>query len=128
MQRFAEAVPDLDKGLELSEESEQRYIRSRRAIALAKSEQVAKAVSEVDELTKTPFWPADFWYNFACVYAIASDKITDKKEEYAGRAIECLQNDVTIGLEAVDQIAKDTDLDPLRDREDFKKLVESLQN
>ena len=41
--------------------------------------QVAEAVAEVDELTRGGGWNATQWYDFACVYAVASGKIADKK-------------------------------------------------
>ena len=51
---------------------------------------VAEAVAEVAALTQSSNWNAGEWYNFACVYAVASGKIADKKQEYADRAMELL--------------------------------------
>ena len=86
----------------------------------------AEAVAEVATLAKTPNWNDDQWYDFACVYSLASGKIADKKQEYADRAMELLQKAVQAGYKNASLMAKDTDLDPLRDREDFKKLLASL--
>jgi hypothetical protein len=44
---------------------------------------VAEAVAEVAGLTKSSDWNPGQWYNFACVYAVASGKLSDKKQEYA---------------------------------------------
>ena len=63
-------------------------------------------------------------YNFACFCALASTKVPDKKQEYADRAMELLHKAVKAGFNDAEQIAED--LAPLRDREDFKKLLESL--
>ena len=87
---------------------------------------VAEAVAEVAEWAKKPNWMAGDWYNFACVYAVASVKIQDKKQEYANRAMELLQQAVNAGWTDAAHLAKDTDLDPLRDRDDFRKLFDSL--
>ena len=84
-------------------------------------------MAEVAELTKNPSWNAGRWYDFACVYSFASAKIADKKKEYADRAMELLQKAVKAGWNNAKHTAKDTDLDPLRDREDFKKLLADLE-
>lgn len=51
---------------------------------------VSEAMADVAELTKSTNWSANHWYSFACVYAVASVKIADKKDEYADRAMELL--------------------------------------
>ena len=75
------------------------------------------------KLTKASKWSADHWYNFACIYAVASGQVPAKKQEYADRAMELLQKAVESGWKDADHVAKDGDLDVLRDREDFKKLL-----
>ena len=82
----------------------------------------------VAELTKDASWSAaGQWYNFACVYSLASTKIPDKKNDYADRAMELLQNAVKAGWNDAKHTASDTDLDPLRAREDFKRLLSDLE-
>ena len=66
-------------------------------------------------------------YNFACLCAITSGKDADKQQEYADRAMELLHKAVKAGFTDASLMVKDTDLDPLRDRADFKKLLDSLQ-
>jgi hypothetical protein len=58
---------------------------------------------------------------------LASTKIADKKNEYADRAMELLHKAVQEGWDNVQRTAKDMDLDPLRDRADFKKLLMDLE-
>ena len=101
--------------------------RADRANSLVQTGKVAEAVAEVAELTKNSSWNASQWYNFACVYSLASTKIADKKKEYADRAMELLQTAVKEGWNDAAHTAKDPDLVPLRDREDFKKLLADLQ-
>jgi hypothetical protein len=74
-----------------------------------------------------PKWTAVEWYNFACVYALASGKDADKKQEYADRAMELLHRAVHAGFKDAAHLAKDTDLAPPHGREDFKKLRLDLQ-
>jgi hypothetical protein len=103
------------------------YRRSLRADSLVRTGMVAEAVAEVAELTKNPNGRAGQWYNCACVYSLASTKIEGKKKEYADRAMELLQKAVKAGWNDAEHTAKDTDLAPLRDREDFKKLLADLE-
>jgi hypothetical protein len=84
-------------------------------------------VADVAELTKSLSWNDSQWYDFACVYAVASVEVADKKEEYANRAMELLHKAVKAGYKDYPHMTRDTDLDPLRDREDFKKLMAELE-
>jgi hypothetical protein len=87
---------------------------------------VAEAIVEVAELINSSSTTADQWYNFACIYSIASSKIDDKKKEYGDRAIELLKKAVEAGWKDAAHIEQDTDLGPLRDRDDFKNLLAEL--
>jgi serine/threonine protein kinase/Flp pilus assembly protein TadD len=127
LHRHAEAVKDWDKAIELSPKLEQAGWRKSRATSRLQAGQVAEAVAEVAELTKLDGWNTGQWYDFACVYAVASGKVADKKQEYADRAMELLRKAVQAGYKDGAHMAKDTDLDPLRDREDFKKLLAEVQ-
>jgi serine/threonine protein kinase len=122
-----EAVNDWDKAVELSPPQQQPAFRASRAKSQLQAGMVAEAVAEVAELTKLPNWNAGRWYDFACVYAVASGKIADKKAEYADRAMELLAKAVKAGYKDVANMKKDTDLDPLREREDFKTLMAELE-
>ena len=127
LQQYAEAIPDIDKAIEYSPEEEKPQYRAPRANALFKAGRVAEAVSEVAELTKLPGWDAGNCYSFACVYAVASGKMADKKDEYAKRAVELLQRAVKAGYKDAAHMKQDTDLDPLREREDFQQLMAELE-
>jgi hypothetical protein len=98
-----------------------------RAIARLLSGDVAKAVADVVELSNIPGASPDNLYNFAVVYAIASGKFADRKLEYANRAMELLQKAVETGFREAAHMKKNTNLDSLRDRKDFKKLMADLE-
>jgi hypothetical protein len=55
-----------------------------------------------------------------------SGRFADKKQEYADRAMELLRKAVNAGYKDAAHMTKDTDLDPLRGREDFKKLMAEI--
>ena len=124
--RFTDAVKDWTRAIDLSPAAEQPLYRTERVISQAKAGQLVEALTEVEELIKSPKWASGQWYNFACVYAIASNKEASKKQQYAGHAVECLEKAIRAGWKDGAQMAKDTDLDSLHGREDFEKLVDQL--
>jgi tetratricopeptide (TPR) repeat protein len=126
LRKYAEAVKDWDRVIELSPQAEQPLHRAERAVARMQAGQVTEAVAEIAALTKSSQWNAEQWYDFACVYAVASPKSADKKQEYADRAMDLLHRAVKAGFQDAAHMAKDTDLDPLRGRDDFKKLLAEL--
>jgi tetratricopeptide (TPR) repeat protein len=132
--QYAEAVKDWDRAIALSEIPQQPALRARRANSQVRAGQVAEAVAEVAALTAPcpdgtglARWNAGQWYNFACIYSLASGKIADRKQEYADRAMELLRKAVKAGYKNASHMKKDTDLDPLRDRADFKTLLGELE-
>jgi eukaryotic-like serine/threonine-protein kinase len=127
LQRFTDAVKDWDKAIELTPKAEQAVYRAARATARINAGLVAEAVAEVADLSRIPNWNARQWYDFACVYGLASGKSVDNKQPYADRAIELLQRAVKAGYHDAAHMKKDTGLDPLRGRDDFKKLVAELE-
>jgi len=58
---------------------------------------------------------------------ILSRKIAVKKQEYADRAMELPQKALQAGYNKAVHMEKDTDLEPRREREDFKKLIGELE-
>jgi tetratricopeptide (TPR) repeat protein len=126
LRKFSEAIQDWDKAIALSPVEEQSGHRAARATSRLQAGQVAEAVAEVAELAKSTNWNSGQWYDFACVYAVASGNSADKKQEYADRAMDLLQKAVKAGWRDAVHMGKDTDLDAIRGREDFKKLIEEL--
>jgi tetratricopeptide (TPR) repeat protein len=125
--RHAEAVKDWEKAIELSSDPQKRQHRASRATSLAQVGRVTEAVAEVVELSSADDWNGGQWYNFAGVYAIASIKCADLMQEYADRAVEALRNAVKAGWNDAAHLANNKWLDPLRDRADFKDLVEEIK-
>lgn len=123
----ADAVRDWDKVIELCPKGEQPNARASRVTSRLSAGQVAEAVADADELRKLTDWNAGQWYHFARVYAVASGKIADKKGEYAAAAMELLIQAVKAGYKDVAHMKKDPDLDSLRGRDDFRKLLADLE-
>ena len=75
LQKFAEAVKDWDQAIALSPPAGAAWILATgRSIHDSAPGWWSEAVAEVAELTKSRTGIADQWYNFACVYAVASGK------------------------------------------------------
>src|SRR5262249_25572437 len=132
--KHAEAVKDWGKAIELSPPPERPRFRAGRALSRLRAGQTAAALAEVAELTMAgakgtgaPRWSAATWYDVACVSAVASGGDAARKEEHAARAVELLRRAVKAGWRDARHMASDRDLDPLRHREDFQKLLAGLQ-
>ena len=124
--RHAEALQDWNKAVEFSPAAEQPNLRIERAFSSLRNGKMNEGVDEITELTKSSNWNAGQWYRLACAYAFAGDKDPDKREEFARRTVELLRKAVRMGFKDVSQFRNDTNLDPLRDRDDFKMLLADL--
>jgi hypothetical protein len=65
-------------------------------------------------------------YNIACLHALMIPQSDDGTKQ-TGLAMEWLQKAVAAGYTDIATLSKDKDLDALRGREDFKKLVTDLE-
>jgi tetratricopeptide (TPR) repeat protein len=134
-QRYAEAVPDLGRAIELTDqESKRDYIRVRRADALVRTGQTAQAVAEADSLTQGNNVPGDTLYTAAWIYALASAALKDNNqqaENYAVKAIALLRRAQAAGFfqepARVADFKKNTDFDALRSRADYQRLIHELE-
>jgi serine/threonine protein kinase/tetratricopeptide (TPR) repeat protein len=127
IKKHAAAIKDWDKAVELSPPAEQPSVRANRAKSKLQAGLFSEAVVEVAELIKSSNWSFGQLYDFACVYSVASSKIADKKKNYADRAMELLQRAVKAGWKDAAHMKKDADLEVLRERDDFKKLIAELE-
>jgi hypothetical protein len=113
-------------------------LRIFRALSLARAGDHIKAVSAANELSQGKDVNAAVLYDLACVCSLASAAVKPAaadanaksqklKEQYAMRALELLRQAIAKGFKDVAHMKKDTDLDPLRQRDDFKKLVAEME-
>ena len=126
MGRSADADADWNRAVALSPPPERPTFRAQRADSRVRGGRVAEGLAEVAELTKAGPWPAGQWYDFACSYAVASGKVPGEKQAHADRAMELLRQAVKGGYRDAAHMEKDADLDPLRDRDDFRALLADL--
>jgi serine/threonine protein kinase len=124
LKRHAEAVADWDKAVELSLRQEQASLRLSRVLSRVRAGQVGPALREVEELANDA--DADTLYNAACAYSLASAAAPEQKDSYTRRALELLRQSVAKGYKDVKKIKQDEDLNNLRGRDDFRKLVAEI--
>ena len=104
--------------------------------ACEKAKDAAGCRVTVEMLEKLKLTDGDSLYDAACMRAVtaavicASDKSPTAAQDAAveaERAMAWLRQAVAAGYEDGEYMQKDNDLDALRDREDFKKLLAELQ-
>jgi tetratricopeptide (TPR) repeat protein len=136
--RYADAVKDWDRALALGpDRARERDLRFSRAVSLGQAGEHAKAVAEANALAAAADVDSGTLYNLACVVAVVSAAVKNANtpgadasrlaETYSARAIELLQLAVAKGYKDAALMKKDKDLDAVRDREDFKRLVAKLE-
>jgi hypothetical protein len=99
--------------------------------ALGRNTDALKLGEETLSLMKTNLGPdhpytLESMYNMACIHALMIPRSHDHAKQ-SDLAMDWLKKAVAAGYKDVAQIKKDTDLDALRGREDFKKLLSELE-
>jgi tetratricopeptide (TPR) repeat protein len=129
LRRYADAFKDWERALDLADERSRNSLRLGQAMTLAHVKEHAKATAEADALADAKEASADTLYDAACVYSLSSSAVlgdAKQAEQYAARAVALLRQAVAKGYKNVEHMKNDTDLDALRQREDFKKLIQEL--
>jgi serine/threonine protein kinase/tetratricopeptide (TPR) repeat protein len=100
-------------------------------VALGRHAEALKLYEETLALSKAKLGPEHprtgmVTYGIACVHALMIPKSGDSPRQ-ADLAMDWLKRSVAAGYRDVDLMKKDTDLNALRDRDDFKKLLAELE-
>jgi serine/threonine protein kinase len=123
-----QALGAFDRALELDEGTRRTELRLGRADALARIGEVAKALAAADELAAASNLAANDLYGLACVYALAAAKLPLPDADRApAQAIATLREAIAKGYRNLAHLRKNPDLDALRSREDFQKLLAELE-
>jgi tetratricopeptide (TPR) repeat protein len=141
LEQFDRALDDISRVVELLPDQPAGHLD--RGIVLARLGRYADAVAEVERVLGRPakangkaLTHSDY-YNAACVYALASDRVAKDQAaagrdaaaaRFASRAIELLQQAVGsgwFGPDEVDHMRKDPDLDPVRKHPRFNEILKS---
>jgi tetratricopeptide (TPR) repeat protein len=142
------ALEEYAKAIEIMEQAgDKGYLRARimlldtrinRAAVLAKLGDHERATEEAEAAVRQGDLRAVHVYNAACAFSLASTAAdhdtklspTDRNRltaRYADRAMHYLRQAIAKGWRNPSVIKEDSDLDPLRAREDFQKLLADLE-
>jgi tetratricopeptide (TPR) repeat protein len=138
LRRYKESIEDLERAIALDDSGDPHY-RVVRAQTLAFLGEHKKATAAAEELAEAKGLPAVAVYNLARVYSLCvpladkDDNIPSAdrnhlSEKHAARAVVLLRRAFEAGFGNVSSMKKDRALDPLRQREDFKKLLAELES
>ncbi len=128
--RHAEAIPDFDRAIERIGGHDQVKCRLERAISFARLGQHERATAEAAALTEGKDEPQNVLYVAACVYALSAATVVKDSslaDQYADKATELLRQAVRKGFRSVEEMKSDKELNSLRSREDFQKLLSELE-
>src|SRR5262249_5246098 len=140
--RKKEAIEDWDRMIELDNGPSSPLVRTFAAMARAHRGEHALATAAVEAMLNEGVEPANAFYNFPCIYSLASaaaledDRLAaaDQQslaEQYATRSVQLLQKARTDGFFQtsgyVGYLSQDSDFKPLSERDDFQKLIRQLK-
>ena len=139
--RAHDADADWDRALKLAPVLQRATIQLQRAESRARAGDYSSSSVEANNMGRVWFLPSATLHTLARIHALntgtaAKDAVRPlperekRSKEYARSAVELLQRAAATCYfrdpKRIEQLAKDTDLGPLRQREDFKKLMQSL--
>jgi serine/threonine protein kinase/tetratricopeptide (TPR) repeat protein len=128
--RYQEALKDWDRAIDVDDGRYQNTLRLKRASNLINMKDHARATADAQVVAESAKATAEDLYNAACVYALsarfAAHDIT-RAEYYASRAVLLVRRAQANGYKDLAQLKKDKDLDALRSRDDFRKLLAELE-
>jgi tetratricopeptide (TPR) repeat protein len=125
--KHSEALMDWNRSMELCPKSQLSHFIADRAYTKLKLGLVVEAVKDISVLRKRLGWSDEQLINFACIYSLASVKIIDKRTEYAEEAVELARKAIKAGYKNYILLKNSNDFAPLRDRDDFRKLIAELE-
>jgi hypothetical protein len=135
--RYREAVKDLDEVLALLPEAARPTLAMVRATTLVRAGDHAAATAAARRLVDREGVPGTLVYAAAAVHAVASVEVGKDKalaqaererlaERYAVAAVALLRGLVQAGFRDAEHLRRNPDLEPLRGRKDFQKLLREL--
>ncbi len=125
---------DWEQVFELSPDDGLPMTRMFRAKMFGEAERFELMVTEIESLVLLDSgtggshdWTPVNWYDFACMFSKASENMPDRQQDLADRGMEMLKKAVQSGFQDVDFMKRDNTLDAIRDREEFKQIVDELE-
>jgi serine/threonine-protein kinase len=132
LRHYREALTDCERSLGMPECAGRPPLLLTQASCLAALDHPAKAAASLDQLLKEGEVPSKFFLDMARIYARASSVAKDDKdraEQCARQAVDLLRQAYQAGelrSPANREVLRDTALDVLRKRPDFKAFLEKM--
>ena len=123
MQRFAEAVLDWEQGLQYCREGDRSEFKIQQAYALLKSGKLGEGLILAEVVSVEPSLSRFDQIGLSKVYAVASQKIPERAEEFMDRARQALKQAMTLGFDRLDQLQNEEDLQALLGEAYFKERM-----
>jgi eukaryotic-like serine/threonine-protein kinase len=131
LQRYSDAVADWDRAIAADGKSARPSQHIGRALSLVRSGDHATATAAAEvAVTTAGASAADFFFAARVISIAAGANSGDaaQAERLARRAVELLRESAGRGYKNTKQWKDDADLAPLRERDDFKKLLAELDS
>lgn len=127
-ENYAEAVACHDAMVDVCDDSQRPWYRLQRARLRVFAGDRDKAVEEADAVVKDPKTTAEHHFQAARVFSqVALKDPTGREEEYVTRALALLRLAVEKGFKDLDRLKSEKDLNIVRPREDFQRLIKDLE-
>jgi hypothetical protein len=130
LRRFSPSLEDWNRAVELDDGHHISSLRIKRASTLLNLGDHARASADAQAISESSGATSEDLYNAACVLAVSARiaaKDASVAESYAARAVGMLRGAADKGYKDLAHIKKDADLDNLRARNDFKNLLQELE-
>jgi eukaryotic-like serine/threonine-protein kinase len=127
LKQYRDAISDFDRIIAMGPSGVKTIAQYNRALCHFFLENIPQAMPDLEAVIKLDQWNGTEWFGLALMYSLASAKVPDKKQEYGDRTIEQLRKAIQKGYRDVQGFKTDPDLDPIRDRADFKQLLKELE-
>ena len=123
MQRFAEAVLDWEQGLQYCREGDRSEFKIQQAYALLKSGKLGEGLILAEAVSVEPSLSRFHQIGLSKVYAVASQKIPERAEEFTDRARQALKQAIQLGFDRLDKLQNEEDLQALLGEPYFKERM-----
>jgi serine/threonine protein kinase len=123
LKRYEDAAQDWASAMKLAPLNRKAGLQGRLMLSRVRAGQIEPGLNDAEEVARGYFQV--LVYESARAYALAHAQTRDEK--HAARAVELLRRAVAKGFRDVAHMKKDTDLDSIRERDDFKKLLAELE-
>src|SRR5262249_39706501 len=130
LKRFPQAVSDWDRAIELDDGHNAALLRIKRAATLLNVKDHVRAAADAQAVAESAAATGQELFLAANVFTSCmslADKEGPAVEWYARRAVTTLRKAAARGFRNAERLKSSAELEPLRSREDFRKLIAELE-